>query len=150
MIDPGDRNAVNERVRLRALLAGLAAAALLVPVASAKKPPATGEGCKPRVAVVLMGTFASAGGTSVSLSVERSNKAGRPYAAATQPVTVAVDGKTKIRRQGSAALADLADGDFLVVTARVCKADLQGGAVPALTAKAIVARPATVESGEPY
>ena len=97
-----------------------------------------------------MGTFDSAGGGSLSLNAERSNRAGLAWVLATQPVTVGINGKTKITRQGPAVLEDLQPGDHLVVRARACKAGLNARTLPALVAKTVVATPATIESNVPY
>lgn len=150
-------------------------AALTVPAASGQaKPPATGAGCKAKVTVVLTGTLLSvsggggaeddpaegsppvvdprpaATGGSVSLHVERANRHGHPYAETGRPVTITIGGKTAIRRQGQATLADLESGDHAVVTARVCRAELQADSLPGLTATKIVARPADDSGDEPY
>ena len=108
------------------------------------KPPKSGPGCRPRVALVLRGTLATApgAGTSFSLNVTRANHHAAAYAAASQPITILVDTQTVVRRQGKKTLADLVSGDRALVQARACKADLAGGATPPLTATRIVAHPA--------
>ena len=52
------------------------------------------------------------------------------------------DADTKVRRQGKKTLADLVVGDRVLVQAKVCKADLAEGGMPALTAVRVVAHPA--------
>ncbi len=47
------------------------------------------------------------------------------------------------RGTNSKTLADLLAGDRVLVQAKVCKADLAQGATPPLTAKRVVAHPAT-------
>lgn len=109
------------------------------------KPPKTGVGCRPRVALVLKGTLATApggAGTSLSVNVTQGNHHAAAYAKAAQPTSILVDAKTVVRRQGKKTLADLVSGDRVLVQARACKADLAGGATPQLTATRIVAHPA--------
>ena len=73
-------------MRLRLLLVGLAAvvltasSALAAPPADKGKKPTTGEGCKPKITVVLKGTLASpASTTSLSMNVTGTNRWGRAY-----------------------------------------------------------------------
>ena len=132
-------------MKLRFLLVSLAAAMLSVSAAVAApppgkgKPPATGEGCKPKVTVVLKGTLASA---PLNVTVTKANRWGRAYVSASA-VTVTVNADTKVRRQGKKTLAELVVGDRVLVQAKVCKADLAEGATPALTAVRVIAHPAT-------
>jgi len=137
-------------MRLTSLLAALAAAVLFTSVAVAAqppgkgKPPATGAGCKPKVTVVLKGTLAATpgpSGMSLSVNATSGNKFAQPYLAAAQPLNVAVDASTKIRRQGKKTLGDLLSGDRVLVQARVCKADVAGTTLPPLTASRVVAHP---------
>jgi hypothetical protein len=115
--------------------------------------PASGQNCKPRVMVMLKGTLASdpaAGDTSFQMNVTKANRHGRAYVSATQPVTLNVDAKTKLRRKapGSAptkTLDSLALGDRVHVTAKACKADLRGGGTPELTARHVKAKPAVAQ-----
>ena len=138
-------------MRLTSLLAALAAAVLGASVAVAApppgkgKPPATGAGCKPKVTVVLKGTLAATpvpSGTSVSVNATSGNKFAQAYVKLAQPLSVAVDANTKIRRQGKKTLGDLVSGDRVMGQARVCKADVAGTALPPLTASRVVAHPA--------
>ena len=111
--------------------------------AGKRKPPTTGVGCRPQVMVVLKGTLASApgvSGTSLSLNVARTNAHGKAYR--TSAVTVAIDTKTMVRRNGAKDQASLLVGDRALVQARACKADLANSATPALTATRIIAHPA--------
>jgi hypothetical protein len=108
--------------------------------------PKTGPGCKPAVTVMLAGVLAADvdpqdADTSFVLTVQRSNKHGRAYKLA-GTATIAVDAKTKVRRQGADNLGALAPNDRVHVTAKVCKADLKDGATPDLTARKIGAHPA--------
>jgi hypothetical protein len=108
--------------------------------------PKTGPGCKPAVTVMLAGVLAADvdpqdADTSFVLTVQRSNKHGRAYKLA-GTATIAVDAKTKVRRQGARNLGALAPNDRVHVTAKVCKADLKDGAAPDLTARKIGAHPA--------
>ncbi len=130
-----------------ALSAGLAAsAAVASPPPGKGKPSTTGEGCKPKVTVVLKGTVTAASTSSLSMDVTRSNRWGRAYVTTT--ATVSVDGeKTKVRRKGNKTPAEgLVNGDRVLVQARVCKADLAEGATPDLTAARIVAHPAKLNA----
>jgi len=138
-------------MRLTSLLAALAAAVLGASVAVAApppgkgKPPATGAGCKPMVTVVLKGTLAATpgpSGTSLSVNATSGNKFAQPYLAGAQPMSVAVDAGTKVRRQGAKTLGALLSGDRVLVQARACKADLAGTALAPLTASRVVAHPA--------
>jgi hypothetical protein len=133
-------------------LATLAVAASAAVAAPDKgKPPKTGPGCKPGVTVILKGTIAEAPGGgatlpfSLKVKVSHANSLGQAYVKATQPVTVMVIDKTKIRREtkkGLAALQAMQVTDRVLVQSRVCKADLAGGATPALTANRVTAHPA--------
>jgi hypothetical protein len=139
---------------LRAFLIGVAALAATTGVALAaphKAPPKTGPGCRPQVTVALKGTIAAAPGGAATLpfslmiTARHSNRFGHAYVKGTQPVTVTVTAATKIRRKtvkGLAALRAMLLNDRVLVTARVCKADLANGATPALTATRVVAHPA--------
>ena len=132
-------------MKFRVLLVGIAAAMLSVSAAVAAppdgkgKPPTTGEGCKPKVTVVLKGTLT---GTPLSVDVTSANRWGRAYVAGTASTSVAVDASTKVRRQGKKLITDLVVGDRVLVQARVCKADLADDVMPPLTAVRVVAHPA--------
>jgi opacity protein-like surface antigen len=132
---------------LRLLLVGLvvamltASAAVAAPPPGKGKPATTGEGCKPKVTVVLKGTVATASATSLAVDVTRANRWGRAYATAGSAL-VTVNADTKVRRNGKKTLADLVVGDRVLVQARACKADLAEAATPALTALRVVAHPA--------
>jgi hypothetical protein len=132
-------------MKIKLLLAGLAVAGLTVSSAVAAppvgkgKPPSTGAGCKPKIAVVLKGTLT---GAPLSVDVKSSNRWGRAYVAGSGSTSVAVDASTKVRRQGKKLITDLVVGDRVLVQARVCKADLKDGAMPALTASKVIAHPA--------
>jgi len=114
-----------------------------------KRPP-TGPNCK-MARVLLRGTLANdpaAGDTSFQLTATKGNHKGRAYVSATQPVTISVDAKTKIMRKAKGSpktntLDSLAMGDRALVLAGACKGDFAGGAIPPLTAKFILARPAS-------
>ena len=134
-------------MKAKILLVGLVSALLVVSSAVAVPPPGkgkpapTGDGCKPKVTVVLKGTLASASTTTLSVTVTRGNRWARAYVSA-GTASVAVDATTKVRKQGKKTLADLVTGDRVLVQARVCKADLADEATPALTAVRVVAHPA--------
>ena len=135
-------------MKLRLLVVGLVCAALTVSTAVAApppgkgKPPTTGEGCKPKVTVVLKGTLASVSAGSLGVTVTRSNRWGKAYATA-GTASVTVNDDTKVRRNGKKTVGDLVVGDRVLVQARTCKADLAEAATPALTAVRVVAHPAT-------
>jgi hypothetical protein len=119
--------------------------AVAAPPPGKGKPPTTGQGCKPSVAVVLKGSLAATPGaaaTSLSVTVKSANRHGRAYVTATQPTAILLDEDTKVRRRGKKTLAGLVAGDRVLVQAKVCKADLARGATPTLTAKRVVAHPA--------
>jgi hypothetical protein len=132
-------------MKFKVLLVGLAAALLSVSAAVAAPPadkgkPKTGEGCKPKVTVVLKGMLT---GAPLSVDVTSANRWGRAYVPGTASTSVAVDADmTKVRRQGKALIGELVVGDRVLVQARVCKADLAEGAMPPLTAVRVVAHPA--------
>jgi hypothetical protein len=133
-------------MRFKLLLLGITAAALLSVSAAVAAPPTgkgkptTGEGCKPKVTVVLKGTLT---GAPLSVDVTSANRWGHAYVAGTASTSIAVDANTtKVRRQGKALITDLVVGDRVLVQARVCKADLAGDVMPPLTAVRVVAHPA--------
>ena len=91
-------------MRLRFLLAGLAAVVLTASSAIAAPPagkgkPRTGEECKPKITVVLKGTLGSASATSLSMNVTGANRWGRAYKDA-GTASVTLDSKTKVRGSG--------------------------------------------------
>ena len=135
-------------MKIKVVLIGLVVAGLVVSSAVAAppegkgKPPTTGAGCKPKVAVVLKGTLASASATALGVDVTSGNRWGRAYVEGTAVTSVAVNTTTKVHRQGKKTLADLVVGDRVLVQARVCKADLAQNAKPALTARKVNAHPA--------
>jgi hypothetical protein len=137
-------------MKIKLVLASLAVAGLAVSSAVAAPPegkgkPRTGEGCKPKVTVVLKGTLT---GAPLNVDVTRSNRWGRAYVAGTASTSVAVNADTKVRRQGKKLITDLVVGDRVLVQARVCKDDLKNDAMPALTASKVVAHPAKAEENE--
>ena len=115
---------------LKPLLLLLAGAMLAVPVALAKgPPPKTGVGCKPKVAVVLKGTLTTdpaAGATSLGLNVTGSNLHGKSLV--TKPtatnVTITLDSKTVVRRNGKKTVESLQKDDRAVIVINRCKPDL--------------------------
>jgi hypothetical protein len=135
---------------MRKLITLIAAAALVVPAATAAPThgkPSGPKAChgKAKVMVVLKGSFvaAAADGSSLQLNANHANRHGRPYLKGPQPLTVNVDAKTRFVKQGSAAkLSDLAANDRLVVLAKAARCDLSGAAdsasLPALTARMVV------------
>ena len=121
-----------------------ASLALAAPPAGKGKPPKTGVGCKPQITVVLRGTIGTppgATGTSLTLAVTGTNAWGKAYNHST--VSLGIDAKTKMRRNGAKTQGALLNGDRALVQARACKADLANSAKPTLVATRIVAHPAT-------
>jgi hypothetical protein len=129
------------------VLAAVTASAALAAAPSGKgKPPTTGPGCKPAVAVILTGTLAANGAaapSTLSVTVTGGNHFAAAYKKATQPVSVSITSTTRINRQGDHNPADLKSGDRVNVHARTCEADLANGATPALTATRVTAHPAS-------
>ena len=136
-------------MKLRFLLVGVMAAGLAASAAIAAPPPGKGKpltigaGCKPMVTVVLKGTIDSASAGSLSVDVTSANRWGRAYVPGTALTTVGVDLNTKVRRNGNTTpAAGLLKGDWVLVQARTCKADLAESAMPPLMATRVVAHPA--------
>ena len=143
-------------MKVKLFLASLAVAGLAVSSAVAAPPegkgkPRTGEGCKPKVAVVLKGTLMSASTGSLGMNVTGANRWGRAWKTA-GTATVTLDTKTKVRGGGMKSVADLVadlkSGDRVHVQARVCKDDLKNDAKPALTASKVVGHPAKAKKDE--
>jgi hypothetical protein len=162
--------------RFTVLLALFCAGLLAASIAVAKPPPGKGksagkgkktttsstatdlENCKPKISVILKGTFVSGGSTSFTMDVKQTNFHGRDLVG--EPLTLMVDDKTKFRRKGHAELSDFKAGDRLNVQARTCKAKKQKNgtttttttqapatqAVPML-AKRVVGQPAKAAGG---
>jgi hypothetical protein len=133
-------------IAVTALAAVTASAALAAPPAGKGKPPTTGPGCKPAVAVVLKGTLAANGAaapSALSVTVTGGNRFAAAYKKATQPVSISITSTTKINRQGDHNPADLKSGDRVNIQARSCKADLANNAMPALTATRVSAHAAS-------
>ena len=138
-------------MKVRMLLVGLAAVALTASSALAAQPadkgkkPTTGVGCKPKITVVLKGTLT---GAPLSVDVTSGNRWGRAYVEGTANTPITVNDDTKVRRQGKAEIGDLELGDRVLVQAKVCKAALKDNAIPALTARMVVAHPAKAEKDD--
>lgn len=130
-------------MKIRLLLIGAVAAAIGVssavaaPSADKGKPKTTGEGCKPRIAVILRGTLTGAG-SPLTVKVTSANHWGKAYVGGSDK-HVAVNSGTKVRGQGMKTLSELKSGFRVLIQARVCKADLANGATPALTATKVIA-----------
>ena len=112
--------------RRAVLFAVVLATAVMLPNAFAKgKPSPTGPGCKPTVTVILKGTLTSdpgLGATSFTMNVTGTNAHGKSLKGL--GVTITVDPKTKIRRQGGKTVDLLGTGDRANVQLRRCKGDL--------------------------
>jgi len=125
-----------------ALLGTVAVFALVVPAAIGAppagkgKPPATGPGCKPQVALIAKGDAkADATTTQVQVKVTGGNSFAGPLFAnnTTTDVTVTVASSTKITSGGApAALTSIKSGERVLVQYKVCKADLKGKNASAL------------------
>jgi hypothetical protein len=116
---------------------GSASTSTATTTSKGKKPPKTGLGCRPSVALVLKGTLVSKAASSFEMSVIRSNRHALAHRGA--EATVNVDGKTKIVRQGPSTLSQLSVGDRLNVQARACMAERDAAV---LLATRVVAQPA--------
>ncbi len=95
----------------------------------------------------LAGTLANdpaTGDTSFQLTVKHANRLGRLYAKVGNPVTVAIDAKTRYRKDGGSSTLDaLAQNDRALVLAKVCRADVKAAAaassaLPVLTARGVL------------
>ncbi len=138
-------------MRLKFLVFALVASLVAVSAAVAKdhpgngKAPKSGQGCRPAL-VLLKGSLGpdadpADGDTSFVMLVKRANRHGRAYRKAGS-ATLSVDAKTRVNRRGAHNLGALAPNDRLLVTAKVCRADLKNGATPDLTARRVLAHPA--------
>jgi hypothetical protein len=127
----------------------LATAALAVPAATAAPTKGKPPGPKPchgkaKVMVVLKGTLANdpaTGNTSFMLTVLSTNRWGRGYKQATQPVTVNVSDSTRYVKGAPSSLDALAMNDKVVVKGKLSRCDLRDAdpaAMPTLTAKMVV------------
>jgi hypothetical protein len=130
------------------LTIGLAVAAIAASGATAHDKPGKSARCHP-APVMLAGTLASdpaAGDTSVQLTVKHANHLGRMYAKAGNPVSVSVDAKTLVRKDGAKSSLDaLSQDDRAIVMAKVCRSDVRGAvksksALPAMTARLVLAK----------
>ena len=133
-------------------IAGLAASSAVAAPPEGKGKPRTGEGCKPKIAVVLKGTLVSASANSLSMNVTGANRWGRAYKDA-GTASVTLDTNTKVRGGGMKTvaylLADLKQGDRVLVQARVCKDDLKDpNAKPPLTASKVIGHPAKPDNNQ--
>ena len=109
----------------------------------AERTAAQGRTCRRRVSVILKGIYVSgsadaSGSGSFSMTVARTNKHARGSVGT--PITIAVNGVTRLRREGDATLSDFVPGDRLKVQVRTCK----GADAPSLVllARRVVGRPA--------
>ena len=128
----------------------LLASALAVPAATAApmkgKPPGGPKPChgKAKVMVVLKGTLANdpaTGDPSFTLTVLHTNRWGRGYKQASQPVTVNVSDSTRYVKGAPSSLDQLALNDAVVVKGKLSRCDLRDAdpaAMPPLTAKMVV------------
>ena len=129
-------------MKIKLVLAGLAVAGLAVSSAVAAPPegkgkPKAGEGCKPKISVILKGTLTGVG-SPLMVKVTSANKWGKAYVGGSDKQVV-VNSGTKVRGQGMKSLSELKAGFRVLVQSRVCKADLKDGEMPALTASKVIA-----------
>jgi hypothetical protein len=118
--------------------------AVAAPPSGKGKPPATGAGCKPNVAVVLKGTLGGNGAAapfSLAVNVTGGNHFATAYK--NHSISIQVATSTKVHRQGDSSSTALKSGDKVNIQAKACKADLANNATPSLTASRIDAHPAT-------
>jgi hypothetical protein len=157
-------------MKIKLFLAGLAIAALAVSSAvaappdgkgkpdnpgaagKAHKPDASGPNCKPKITVVLRGTFTSASSTSLAMRVVGANRWGRAWKSA-GTASVTLDSHTMVRGNGMKTVSDLVarmkDGDRVLAQARVCKGDMEEPtAMPKLTATKVIGHPAKPQNDE--
>jgi hypothetical protein len=143
--------------RIGILLATFCLGLVTASLAVAKAPPGKGkpEGkgkktttsstdpatCKPKISVILKGTFVSGGGTSFTMNVTHSNFHGRDLVGS--PLTLTMDDKTMFRRNGHAELADFKADDRLNVQARACKKPKNATQAPAAAPTAMLAKRVT-------
>jgi hypothetical protein len=137
---------------LKLLVLTLAAGALAVPAATAAPTHGKPTGPKPchgkaKVMVVLKGALANdpaTGDSSFQLTVLHTNRWGRAYKAASQPLTVNVDANTRyVKADQPSTLDALALNDQVIVKSKMSRCDLlASGAASAgpaaLTAKMVV------------
>jgi hypothetical protein len=131
-------------------VAGLAASSAVAAPPEGKGKPRTGEGCKPKITVVVRGTLASAPANPLSITVTGGNRWGRLYSP-TASVTLDT-AKTKVRGGGMKTVDDLLgklkQGDRVLVQARVCKDDFLNNGKPTLTATKVIGHPANAGKDE--
>lgn len=136
-------------MKLKVLVVSLAALGLSASLAIAAPPPGkgkplpTGPTCKPKVTVVLKGTLTGVVGNTLTMEVAHGNRWASAWLTAGSASVTVDPQKTKVRKNGGLKeLSNLANGDRLLVQARVCKAELLAvGPPPALTAVRVVAHP---------
>jgi hypothetical protein len=128
----------------------LVGAALAVPAATAAPTKGKPTGPKPchgkaKVMVVLKGTLANdpaTGELSFQMNVTSSNRWGRGYKKAAQPLSVNVADNTRYFKSGGASTLDaLAQNDKVVVKSKMARCDLRDAdpaAMPALAARQVV------------
>jgi hypothetical protein len=97
--------------------------------------------CKPKISVILKGTFVSGGGDSFTMNVTQTNFHGRDLVGS--PLTLKVDDKTTFRRNGHAELSDFKADDRLNVQARACKKPKNTAPAPAAAPIALLAKRVT-------
>jgi hypothetical protein len=106
-----------------------ALAALASPAAGKGKPPTTGADCKPQVSVVVRGTAAADGNSTLSLNVSGGNHWAKLLFAnkTTTTTTITASGSTRVTIAGKpGSLGSIKKDDRVLARYRVCKADLRG------------------------
>jgi hypothetical protein len=128
---------------MKTLFTAACVALVAAAVATAAPPPKKTDTtsttpCRANVAVILTGKLAADGtATALSVTVTGGNAAGKAYKALTQPLSVAVDTKTKVVRNGASKAENLKSGDKVNIQAKACKKATPGS----VTATKVVARP---------
>ncbi len=110
---------------LTAIAMVAASVAVAAPPSGKGKPAPTGPGCKPSVTVILTGTLTddpAAGATLITMNVRGTNAHGKSLKGL--GVSILLDAKTKIRRQGAKSVDALALNDRVNIQLRRCKGDL--------------------------
>jgi len=141
--------------RFAILLALFCAGLLAASLAVAKPPPGKGkpagkgkkattsstdpETCKPKISVILKGTYVSGGGTSFTMDVKQTNFHGRDLVG--KPLTLMVDDKTKFRRKTK----KQKNGTTTTTTTTTQAPAVQA---PAMLAKRVVGHPANTSGAE--
>jgi hypothetical protein len=109
------------------LVAGLLVGATIAvaPALGKGKPPKTGVGCKPQIALIVSGTVVGApSGSTFTMAVTRANHHASALVSGTQ-LTIRTNADTKIVRIGrQTSLSTFVNGDVVQAQYRLCKGDI--------------------------